>query len=319
MSEVKQQNSNIKKVSNTLIIVILLITVAVMTYLWSSTRTQLSESNNEIEKLNADLKSLDDMISEYSGSVSSDMKSDLENMLETYKALKEEDPSQKSKIEEQESQIKALLDKVEKGKWTAAELAKMKRENETLRVIMKGYAKQIDSLNTLNLKLTSDLDKTRFELTSTTTERDNYKQSAEESAARVIEGSKLQAYGFSSGALRSKLNSTTTETDKAKNTIQFKSAFTIGANPITEKGVKPVYLQITKPDGTIYQSRTSNVISTGQGTVAYSDKKEIDYNGEAISLAIYYDLRGEEAQKGNYTVKIYCDGQMIGKDNFTLK
>lgn len=319
MSQTEQQNQNKKGGINTLIIILLLAGVGVMTYLWSSTKSQLSESNLKAEELSAQLKSLDEMISQYSGDVSKDMQSDLKNMLETYKALKEEDPSQKEKIEEQESQIKELLDKVEKGKWTASELAKMRRENETLRGIMKGYVHQIDSLNTLNLKLTSDLDQTRTELSSTSSERDNYKQNAEESAARVKEGSKLQAYSFSTAALRSKMNSTTTETDKAKNAVQIKSAFTIGANPISDKGNKPVYMQISKPDGTIFQSRTSNVVSTSQGSVAYSDKKDVDYTGEAVNVAIYYDLRGEEAQKGNYTVKIYCDGQMIGKDSFTLK
>ncbi len=319
MSQTEQQNQNKKGGINTLIIILLLAGVGVMTYLWSSTKSQLSESNLKAEELSAQLKSLDEMISQYSGDVSKDMQSDLKNMLETYKALKEEDPSQKEKIEEQESQIKELLDKVEKGKWTASELAKMRRENETLRGIMKGYVHQIDSLNTLNLKLTSDLDQTRTELSSTSSERDSYKQNAEESAARVKEGSKLQAYGFSTAALRSKMNSTTTETDKAKNAVQIKSAFTIGANPISDKGNKPVYMQISKPDGTIFQSRTSNVVSTSQGSVAYSDKKDVDYTGEAVNVAIYYDLRGEEAQKGNYTVKIYCDGQMIGKDSFTLK
>lgn len=319
MSQVEQQNQPKKSVFNTLVIILLLAGIGVMTFLWSSTKSDLSERNAELDEMST-------MLSSYTGEISKDLSSDLKNMLSTYDALEKKakasgdlNAEQAAEIEEQKAQIQELLDKVEKGKWTASELAKMRRENETLRGIMKGYVLQIDSLNTLNLKLTSDLDQTRTELTTTVTERDTYRQTAEESAARVKEGSKLQAYGFSSGALRSKLNNTTTATDKAKNTVQIKSSFTIGANPIAEKGNKPVYMQITKPDGTIFQSRTSNVISTGQGSVAYSDKKDVDYTGEAVSMAIYYDLRGEDAQKGNYTVQIYCDGQMIGKDNFTLK
>jgi hypothetical protein len=30
-------------------------------------------------------------------------------------------------------------------------------------------------------------------------------------------------------------------------------------------------------------------------------------------------MQNEEALKGNYKVKIYCDGQLIGTDSFTLK
>lgn len=320
MSEVEQQNQGKKgSAFNTVIMILLLAGVGVMTYLWSKTKSKLSESNEQ-------LATMESMLSEYTGDVTTDLTSDLKNMLQTYNALEkkaaedgEVNKQQAEEIAAQKEQINELLKKVESGKWTAAELAKMRRENETLRNIMKGYVYQIDSLNTLNLKLNSDLDNTRTELTATVSERDTYKQNAEESAARVKEGSKLQAYGFSSVALRSKLNNTTTETDRARNTVQIKSSFSIGANPIAEKGNKSVYMQVTKPDGTIYQSRTSNVISTNSGSVAYSDKKDVDYTGEAVSLAIYYDLRGEEAQKGNYLVKIYCDGQLIGKDNFTLK
>jgi type II secretory pathway pseudopilin PulG len=319
MSQLEQQNPTKKSGLNTLVIILLLAGIGVMTFLWSSTKSELSESNEQMATMEA-------MLSEYSGEVSKDLTSDLKNMLETYNALEakakeqgNQNSEQAAEIEAQKAQIKELLEKVEKGKWTASELAKMRRENETLRGIMKGYVHQIDSLNTLNLRLTSDLDETRTVLTTTTSERDTYKQDAEESKARVKEGSKLQAYGFSSGALRSKLNNTTTETDKAKNAVQIRSSFSIGANPIADKGNKSVYMQITKPDGTIFQSRTSNVVSTNQGSIAYSDKKDVDYTGEAVSLAIYYDLRGEEAQKGNYSVKIYCDGNLIGKDSFTLK
>lgn len=319
MSQLEQQTSTKKGGVNTLVVILLLAGIAVMTFLWSSTRSQLSESNEQMAMMES-------MLSEYTGEVSKDLSSDLKNMLETYNALEkkaaeqgEANTEQAAEIEAQKQQIQELIKKVEAGKWTAAELAKMRRENETLRGIMKGYVKQIDSLNTMNLQLTSDLDNTRTQLTTTTTERDTYKQTAEESQARVKEGSKLQAYAFSTVALRSKLNNTTTETDKAKSTIQIKSSFTIGANPIATKGNKAVYLQITKPDGTIFQSRTSNVVSTDQGNVAYSDKKDVDYTGEAVSLAIYYDLRGEEAQKGNYSVKVFSDGALIGKDSFTLK
>lgn len=319
MSENQQTNQGKKGGVNTLLLIALLVVVGVMTFLWSKTKSELSESNETLAEMES-------MLSAYTGEMSQDMAGDLKNMLATYNALEKKaqeqgdmNAEQAAEIEAQKNQITELLQKVEQGKWTASELAKMRRENETLRGIMKGYVKQIDSLNTLNLQLTSDLDNTRTQLTTTTSERDTYKQTANDAQARVQEGAKLQAYGFNSVALRSKLNNTTTETDKAKNTVQIMSSFTIGANPISEKGNKTVYLQITKPDGTIFQQRTSNVISANGSSVAFSDKKDVDYTGEAVSLAIYYDLRGEEAQKGNYQVKVYCDGNQIGKDNFTLK
>ena len=40
---------------------------------------------------------------------------------------------------------------------------------------------------------------------------------------------------------------------------------------------------------------------------------------QALDLTIYYNLQGGEAVKGNYKVKIFCDGSIIGSDGFSLK
>lgn len=116
-----------------------------------------------------------------------------------------------------------------------------------------------------------------------------------------------------------KLNNTTEETNKARNCIQIRSGFTISENPITTPGNKTVYMQIIDPEGKTLQSRSSNTLNTENGQVAYSDKKEIDYQNQRIDLIIYYNLQNNEAIKGNYKVKIYCDELLIGTDNFTLK
>ncbi len=78
-------------------------------------------------------------------------------------------------------------------------------------------------------------------------------------------------------------------------------------------------MQIIAPDGHVLTSRAGNTTETDMGTIEFSDKKDIDYQNQAVDVTIYYDLRGETAQKGNYKVKIYCDGNLIGSDGFTLK
>ena len=78
-------------------------------------------------------------------------------------------------------------------------------------------------------------------------------------------------------------------------------------------------MQVVDPSGKTMQQSSGNVISTDKGQVAYSDKKDIDYQNEAVDMSIYYSLRGQEAQKGNYKVNIYCEGHLIGSDSFTLK
>ncbi|MFN5633898.1 MAG: hypothetical protein ACK49D_04445 [Flavobacteriia bacterium] len=302
------------------IILLLLLGLAVMGFMWSRKNSQLNECTVENAQLNADMEGMNEMMQGYVGNLSNDLKTDFKNMLKTYDALIAKDKSKADSLNVQKAKIQDLIDQLDQNKkMTASQLYKMRKENETLRTIMKGYVRQIDSLNTMNLKLTSVLDETTSKLNSTTQERDDYKQQAETSADQVKKGSRLQAYNFSSGGFRMKLNNLPEPASRAKQVVQIKSSFTLSENPITAAGKKTVYMQVINPDGKVLQTRTSNTVSTENGVVAYSDKKEIDYQNQRLDIAIYYDLRGEELVKGNYKVKIYCDGNLVGSDSFTLK
>ena len=299
---------------------ILLIGIGVMTFLYSRTSGALDDCSNENKLLLSDMEGMNQMMEGYVGNMSNDLRTDFKNMLSTYDALIAKDKSKADSLNAQKEKIQDLLDQLNTSKKLSAnQIFKLQKENETLRGIMKSYVVQIDSLNTLNLKLTSALDKTSNELTSTKTERDQYKQEAEESAEQVKKGSKLTAFGFSSVGLRMKLNNTTEETNKAKGVVQFRSTFTISENPIAKAGNKKVYMQIINPDGKTMQNKSSNVIQTDSGNIPFSDMKEVNYNNERIDVTIFYDLKGETAPKGNYKVRIYCEGSLIGTDSFTLK
>ncbi|TNF47309.1 MAG: hypothetical protein EP305_08140 [Bacteroidetes bacterium] len=312
-----------QKRSNTpfiVIIFLLLIGIAGMAVLWSKKNSELNDCSNENATLLSDMEGMNKMMEGYVGNMSHDLKTDFQNMMRTYDELIKKDKSKADSLNAQKEKIQNLIDELNTNKKiSASQLYKMKKENETLRNIMKGYVRQIDSLHTLNVKLSSDLDRTSTELQTTKGERDQYKQDAEQSAEQVRKGSKLSAYGFASEGLKMKLNNTTEVTNRARNTVMIRSSFTIGENPITKAGNKVVYMQIIGPDGKTMQTKSSNVTQVGGNSVAYSDAKEINYNNQSIDVTVFYDLKGEEADKGNYKVKIYCDGNLIGTDSFTLK
>jgi hypothetical protein len=317
MNESQSKSSNVLLYS---VIGILLIGLATLTFMWSAKRSELNQCQNDNLILKSDMEGMNKMLEGYVGGLSNDLKTDFKNMLDTYDRLIEMDQSKADSLNKQKAQISQLLKQLNTNKkLSARELFNLKKENEVLRSIMRGYVKQIDSLNTLNIKLTSVLDETNTKLTETTTERDTYKKDAEQKTEQLKKGAKLQAYGFNSEALRMKLNNTTEPTTKAKNVIQMRSTFTIGENQIASSGRKSVYLQIVGPNGEVLQSKANYVMETENGQQGYSDKKDIDYNNQAIDLTIYYDLKGLEVGKGNYKVRVYCEGQLIGTDSFTLK
>ncbi len=317
MNETQPKSSNLLLYS---VIGVLLIGLATLTFMWSAKRSELNQCQNDNIILKSDMEGMNKMLEGYVGGLSNDLKTDFKNMLDTYDRLIEMDQSKADSLNKQKAQISQLLKQLNTNKkLSARELFNLKKENEVLRSIMRGYVKQIDSLNTLNIKLTSVLDETNTKLTETTTERDTYKKDAEQKTEQLKKGAKLQAYGFNSEALRMKFNNTTEPTTKAKNVIQMRSSFTIGENQIASSGRKSVYLQIIGPNGEVLQSKANYVMETENGQQGYSDKKDIDYNNQAIDLTIYYDLKGLEVGKGNYKVRVYCEGQLIGTDSFTLK
>lgn len=305
------------------IILLLLILLASMTYMWSGKKTDLQTCDDKSVELQATIDEMNEMMSGYLGGMTNDLTKDFESMLETYDALIKKDASQSDSLNIQKEKIQTLLSELKSSKrrnsLSASEIAKLRRENETLRNIMIGYVKQIDELNTLNLQLESDLDQKTTELSSTQTERDQYKVASEASAEQVKKGSKLQAYNFSSTGLRMKINNTTEPTTKSRNCVQVRSSFSIGENPISAAGNKMVYMQIIDPDGKTLQGSAGGTADVEGTAVAYSDKKEINYQNKAIDLSIFYDFDGAEPVKGAYKVKIYCDGQLIGTDSFNLK
>ena len=305
------------------IILLLLIGLGAMAYLWSKKKAELNECANANTSLRTDMAGMNQMMEGYVGNMSNDLKKDFQSMLDTYDALVVKDKSKADSINIQKQKILGLMNDLEQakrsGRLNARTVAQLRRENETLRNIMKSYVVQIDSLNTLNIKLHSDLDQTTNQLNTTTAEKEQYKQEAEKNAEQVKKGSKLQALSISTSGLRMKLNNMPEPTNKSRSCVQVKSSFTISENPITAAGRKVVYLQVIDPDGKTLQSRAGNTFQSESGAIAFSDKKEIDYQNQSIDMSIYYDFQGAEALKGNYKVKIYCDGNLIGSDSFTLK
>lgn len=324
--EIKKVDSSKKIIVILMVVIIgLLGTIAYLSKIYSNKIQELNTTMADNAKLKSDLAEVNKSI----GSVvdiegrSNDLKTNLTKMLHNYDELIKMDKSKADSLNAEKSKIQGLLNQINtlksQGNLTYSRLLKMEKENETLREIMKSYIKEIDQLNQLNKQIQTDLDETSEKLNTTTTERDEYKKVAEESTAKVKKGARLQAYSFTTSGMELKRNSTTKETTKAKETIQIKCLFTIGSNSLSTAGKKTVYMQVITPEGKTMQTRSSNIVETENGSVPFSEKRDIDYENESIDVGIYYDLRGEKATKGTYKVKIYCEGNLIGTDSFTLK
>ncbi|SFT80262.1 hypothetical protein SAMN05216474_2414 [Lishizhenia tianjinensis] len=297
-----------------------LIGIAVMGVMYSGQKSAKEECQVANAQLEQEMKAMNDALSGYIDITTSDLKQDFQTMLDTYDEMVEFDASLKDSIDIQKARIESLMEDLKTNKRRSyREINKLKTENQTLRKIMKGYLVQIDSLNTLTGTLSNRLVETESRLSTTEQERDLYAQTAAQNEQLVKEGSKLSAYNFKTYAYRYTINGSPDETNRAKRADGVKSEFTLGENKIAMAGNKMVYMQVIDPNGKVIYAKANNTFDANGTTLIYTDKREINYQQKEIDMAVVHNLQGRELEKGNYTVKIFADGAVIGTDSFTLK
>ncbi|MEX1191615.1 MAG: hypothetical protein WEA99_06540 [Brumimicrobium sp.] len=274
-------------------------------------------TNQQLEKEKAEMN---EALSGYIDNTTQDLRTDFQNMLDTYDKLIEKDASKADSLNAQKDRINELMEELNDTKRRSySQINRLKKENDQLRGIMKNYLVTIDSLNTLNVNLTSELDRTSNRLSETESERDNLKTQAEQSSELLAKGAKLNAFNFNSVALRYRINGNTHEVNRAGRVDVISSTFTIGENTIAKTGDKMVYMQIINPNGEVIFSKPNNVVNVSGNEIIYTDKREINYQGQQVDMTIVHNLQGDDIPSGNFTVKIFADGALIGKDSFTLK
>jgi hypothetical protein len=303
-----------------LLAILALMISAILGWMYSKESEAFENCQSANRALELEMGEMNKALGTYIEGTTNDLRKDFQNMLDTYDRLVEKDESKADSIEKQKARIEELLEQLsDTRKRSYREINKLKDENATLRVIMKDYLYRIDSLNTLNIDLTNRLDQTTDRLTQTVSERDELKKQQKESEQLLAKGGRLNAFNFNTVGLRYRVNGSTHEVNRANRIDVISSTFSIGENTIAIVGDKTIYMQIIDPNGKVIYNRANNIINVAGSEIIYTDSRDIFYNGELIDLTIVHNLQGREIDKGNYTVKIFADGAMIGKDSFTLK
>lgn len=303
-----------------LISIIAILAAGALGWMYANESSAYEDCKVANKQMKLEMGEMEEALGGYIDGTTKDLKQDFQNMLDTYDRLIEKDANLEDSLNIQKDKIQTLMDELsDTRRRSYREINKLKDENGTLRDIMKEYLYRIDSLNTLNINLTSQLDETSTRLTKTETERDDLRQQQKQSEELLAKGGRLNAFNFNSVALRYRMSGATHEVNRSGRVDVLSSTFTIGENTIAKKGNKVIYMQVIDPNGSVIYSRPSNIINVAGSEIIFTDSREINYNGQQIDLTIVHNLQGREVDKGNYTVKIFADGAMIGKDSFTLK
>ena len=228
---------------------------------------------------------------------------DAESLVTELESLKDQNDTMMVKYQE----AVVMLEQLQKEKtYNYNQLAKYKREVETLRGVMKGYLKQIDSLNTINSSLQAQNVAYKKEISTAQLRADVAEEKADELNTKVRIGAVIRASGIRMVALSDKSK----EVRRIKMAKRLRVDFELTANELAEPGEKSIYICITPPDGYVLSSNEVIAFNFEGTEMMASAMRKVDYENQSVPVSIFYD--GAAFEKGTYKVDIYIDGRHSG-------
>ena len=248
------------------------------------------------------------------------VKSDLLVLQKDYEGLVAKDAAMQKDIDEKKARIEELIIEAEKHKGDAYMLSKLRKEAETLRAIMQGYVRTIDSLNTLNQTLVAEKKTVLKQLDVEKEKQNTLVKEKEELKTTIAKGSILTCFNVSAkGVAFKRGGKKEVETSKARKTEKIKVTFSLGENKIAKAGEKTVYIRIMTPDGKEMAKNYDDTykFSFDKSSGYYAGKETLNYANVEITGVTYCEGK-DELVPGNYTIEITCDGVVIGSSSLKL-
>jgi len=186
------------------------------------------------------------------------------------------------------------------------------KELGTLRAAMQGFVRQIDSLNTVNKKLTGENIQYRKTIANYKTRVESAEETASELQSKVNRASIVRARDIK----MKMLNRHNRPASVVKNAKTLEVNFVLSANDLVNPGLRTVYVSVVNPSGAVISSSGKTVEIESQAT-PYTDSRDVDYTGEDLNVSVY--CHGESFTKGLYHVLIYMDGTSIGSAQIAIE
>ena len=211
--------------------------------------------------------------------------------------------------------VAQLIERVKKTEANnKAKLLKYERELGTLRSIMRGYIKQIDSLNTLNNELREAAAVAKQEAKKSRKQYESLRSTTEELGKQVELGSVVKGRGMTAIGV----NASGKETDRSSRVAKIKACINLVENTIAKKGPRIVYLRVKGPDGILMTNDQQRIFTSAGEQMIYTESREVDYQGSEVEVCVYFGAE-QGFTKGVYTVEVYTTAGLLGTGDILLR
>ena len=281
----EEKDNSLKTIMWALAVVAVALALA-LAYIWSSKSKLVNELDAEKQDLTEQLGAL---------------QNDYASLSSDYEAIN-------SQLDSSREEVAQLIERVKKTQATdRAQIRKYEKELGTLRSIMRNYIVQIDSLNTLNHKLTADAAAARREAETSRRANEELTQQVQSLTGQVAAGSVIKARGLSIAAY----SAGDKVTDRSSRVIRMLTTLSLVENDLAPKGPVRVYIRVKDPQGILLTNSTQTTFTYGGEAMVASASREVDYEGKEVDLSIYLNDIGTYT-KWTYTVEAYTEQSFLG-------
>lgn len=294
------ERKSAEKKGNTKFVVTLVILIVVALGLGGYLYYTIDSNNQLVAQLNEEKEDLTLQIVT--------LQSDFEDLNSDYANIN-------AQLDSSREEIAQLVDRVKKTEATnRAKIRQYEKELGTLRSIMKSYIVQIDSLNTLNQKLTKEAAAARSEAANVKRQNTELNEQIASLNERVSAGSIIKAGAFKMEAFTSadKL------TERYARVKRMLVSLSLNANEIAPRGPLEVYVRVIDPNGKLLQDGHGTTFTLGEETLEATASREVDYQGSELELGIYINNIPEYV-KGIYTATLYTNQSVLGSVELLLR
>ncbi|MBR1698245.1 MAG: hypothetical protein IJ714_00465 [Bacteroidales bacterium] len=212
-------------------------------------------------------------------------------------------------------QVAMLIEKLSKTEATnRSKIRQYEKELGTLRAIMKGYIVQIDSLNTLNKRLTADAAAARKEAAESRRANEELTAQVENLSSQVNAGKVLKARAISLVGHYGN--------DKAgdrHSRVRYMVAnLSLVENSLADRGPVRVYVRVKDPEGLLLINNESVDFMVNGVPLQATASREVDYEGSEVDLSIYINDTGDFS-KGVYSLEVYTEKGLLGRAECMLR
>jgi len=299
MNEIEAANQKAKDRRNNILVIVLSVILVVVVVLFFMQRKEhgLILKEIKVEKNSIQLE--------------------LTEMATRYDSLSTENDTINEQLFVAQAKVKDLLTEVEQTKKVSYnKISGYQKQVTTLRGIMKDFIVQIDSLNEINKVLRAENLEVKEQYKEVEQKNVQLNKEKENLQQNLQRASMLEARELIAEAL----NSRSKPTKYAKRATKIRIYFALSKNVTTKRGAKNIYARIMRPDQLLMVKSEDNVFQFEDLKIQYSAAREINYEGQELPVAIFWDNTNEpQLMLGTYTVNLFADGNEIGETTFEIK